>query len=478
MQKNTIKGFVYHKVEERYTSCQDRLFCDTTKNFFAVSDGVSSSFSPGYYAKMITQYQDGSDSVRIDTNDAKVIGDRWRNHFQELLDCGKLGKNSTVRFKRGDEPSATYVRLAFDKNKNWRAVVLGDCTLIHLRKTTDGFDIMHVMSSGAKYQENGFNYVEGYKYYNFDDAPDQLTFAGDFLQNQSIFEDALKEGDMFLMLTDGISKWVLYDPKKTQQRLSILINDINCQFSFKKLVEDEVNHNRMSNDDSTMLFVGINDLSDAALQIPQTLVADLDTMMDLEKQGDIDSLAKYEKSTAMIIETDTKSGDVNTENNNKKLSVGTPIVALLIAVLVCQIIIMVAIFAHSPQIDRLEAGLKKNTQTIGQFGNDLKKDITKQDIVLDYVKTQKIDIKFYEFVTNFAKRLDLSDNDLLSSEWCKLTLNEKFKCIFNTTDSTQRSDSVYMANLEKCKIDYRNELAKLLIVQQGELETEPTNKQE
>ena len=130
--KNVIKAFIAPHIDENYALCQDRIFVDSSKMFFSVSDGVSSSFAQTYYAELISSYE--SDNISLTPDDALSIFSSWKDYMEQLKQANKLGRASKQRFTRGDKPAATFARLKFKKQNEkllWSVAVLGDCTIIH-----------------------------------------------------------------------------------------------------------------------------------------------------------------------------------------------------------------------------------------------------------------------------------------------------------------------------------------------------------
>ena len=167
---NIIKAFIAPHIEEKYALCQDRFYIDTNKLFFSVSDGVSSSLFPTYYAKLISSYYDNN-QVSLSKTDAERIFGLWKSYMDDLLQKDKLGRGTSQRYKRGETPSATYGRFDIKKDQEnkwrWNVAVLGDCSILHLNIKENGFKPIHVILSGKKFQSDAYKYKDDATYYKF-----------------------------------------------------------------------------------------------------------------------------------------------------------------------------------------------------------------------------------------------------------------------------------------------------------------------
>ena len=287
--KNVIKAFIAPHIDESYALCQDRIFVDATNMFFSVSDGVSSSFAPTYYAEIISSYE--SDSVVLTSNDAKLIFSEWKTYIERLKDSNLLGRASKQRYARGEKPAATFARLKFERksgNLLWNVSVLGDCTIIHLNLQS-GISIEHVITSGEKFLNDNFIYNNSQPdYYRFGRMPDQLDENGTMLSNQAVLESNKTElKDCFILMTDGLSDWVLNRPEKTEERISALLR-LETQDDFIQLLHSERDRKReIENDDISFIKVLINNLDDIEIDTTSA-VTDIHELIEIEKSREIE----------------------------------------------------------------------------------------------------------------------------------------------------------------------------------------------
>lgn len=310
--KNTIKAFICPHIDDEYTLCQDRFCVDCDNDFFAVSDGVSSSFSPTYYAEIISSYFENG-TVSISKEDAKVIFSKWQNYIEDLLSKGKLGRASKQRYQRGEVPSATYARFKVSKQNNcftWDSAVLGDCAIIQAHRYDDRICIEHVILSGDKFVNDNFLYQNAADYYRFGRLPDQLDKDGTFLDAEAVLKNIpLREGDVFVLCTDGMSDWILNDSSKTNERLNSIMT-LENQEDFLTLVEKERTSSNsigrnMENDDITVIIVEFNDIKKGILQYDKKYVANISELIAAEKQNVLAAAVPYSET----IEGDDKKNE-------------------------------------------------------------------------------------------------------------------------------------------------------------------------
>lgn len=319
--KNIIKAFIGPHIDENYALCQDRIFVDPSNMFFSVSDGVSSSFAPTYYAELISSYE--SDNISLTPDDARSIFSSWKDYIEQLKESNKLGRASKQRFARGDRPAATFARLKFRKQNEkllWSVAVLGDCTIIHLNQNK-GIEPIHVITSGEKFKNDNFRYNGVVAdYYRFGRMPDQLDEQGTMLCNQAIWEsNETLINDCFILMTDGLSDWVLNNPEHTNERLALLLN-LETQDDFLKLLQRGRDENReIENDDMSFIKIVVNDLDNFEID-DKSYITDINKLIEIEKtknitnQGEVISVLQQTQMSQAIEENNSGDSSKNEED--------------------------------------------------------------------------------------------------------------------------------------------------------------------
>lgn len=325
---SNIKAFIAPHLEEKYALCQDRFHIDTEKLFFAVSDGVSSSVSPTYYAKTISSYYENK-QVSLSKTDAERIFNIWKQYMEDLLSKGKLGRGTTQRYKRGETPSATYSRFDIKKNTQsgewqWNAAVLGDCSVLHLNPKEQGYKPIHVILSGTKFHDDEYKYNSDFSYYKFGKLPDQLTSTGNFLGSEAVFKNTLKKGDIFLLMTDGISDWILGSQHEIESRIEKLLS-LENQLDFIQLVEEKrankTEGREMENDDITLVILKFDDIdSNTNLVDKRSYVTDIDQQIRFEKEFKYRKIGFIREFEEKIIELEK---ECCVQNNKYRVLVNT-----------------------------------------------------------------------------------------------------------------------------------------------------------
>lgn len=51
-----IRAFITHKLKENYSECQDRFCINSDSHTIAVSDGMSQSVFPDYWAEILSSF--------------------------------------------------------------------------------------------------------------------------------------------------------------------------------------------------------------------------------------------------------------------------------------------------------------------------------------------------------------------------------------------------------------------------------------
>ena len=288
-----VRALITHKLCEHYADCQDRFSINKDSRTVAVSDGMSQSIFPDYWADLLSvQYVKEGHCNEADR--IKLCG-RWLQKVEEYRDEQvKLGKNpwklnNFLAAHKG--AGATICGVRFDNATDWRGDVLGDSCIIEVDMET--FTI-NVLSS----QEKAFDYYPDY-YDSFSDKKGRgviKSFSGTIGPNKHL-----------LLVSDPFSEFIDKHKDDCETHIQQILQ-LNSHLDFCKLVDDWRNRG-MHNDDSTLCIIEF----------------DGDLNFNVHYQDDISSLIQKEEQEETIIaeveitpkDTGQEQGNNNEEENNE-----------------------------------------------------------------------------------------------------------------------------------------------------------------
>lgn len=180
------------------------MAADAATGRFAVADGASTSFIPGLWARLLVErFRDaGPDEARsLVTKEGgwpqwlRTPARRWRAGAEDTVAAASERKRVLLhnRLVGEDSAAATFIGVRVDPSGGaWQAAAVGDSCLFHLRG--GGLELSFPLAASGE-----FDATPDCLFSNRFDVPPPLHFAsGD-----------LREGDVLLLATDAMAKWLL-----------------------------------------------------------------------------------------------------------------------------------------------------------------------------------------------------------------------------------------------------------------------------
>lgn len=233
-----IKAYIYHKRAEKYCDCQDWFGINVQTNRIAVSDGMSQSIFPQWWAEILGKafLKEG----KIPFDNIWPYQQVWQDRVREEIDKQESeGKNPWLlrdMFAERSGAGATICGFEWDK-ESWKCQCLGDSCLIKVNKD---YSIEIITSQEGQ----------------FDNHPDYLD---SFTNGRG--EPVFKTGDFnlnaILMVSDPFAELFQIHQKDRDficKRLNEL-HSLSDHESFVNLVEYWRNKFNLHNDDSTLIFI-------------------------------------------------------------------------------------------------------------------------------------------------------------------------------------------------------------------------------
>ena len=236
-----IQAYIYHKRAERYSDCQDYFGIQSQNNRIAVSDGMSQSIYPQWWAEILVEAYLNTGKIPGSLDELQKYQDVWQDRVQnEILKRENNGKNPW-RLKNSfmEKSGAGATLCGFTWNDNsWSCECIGDTSLIVVR---NDFSI-EIKSSQEGEFGNHPDYLDSFQ-----------KGRGDVKSLSGEFDDVFT----ILLVTDPFAELFQkyrHDVKFIEERISE-INSLSDHESYSKLVEEWRDEYFMHNDDSTLIVL-------------------------------------------------------------------------------------------------------------------------------------------------------------------------------------------------------------------------------
>lgn len=281
-----VRAFITHKMCEQYADCQDRFCINEDNRCIALSDGMSQSIFPDYWAEILAEQY--AKEGHCDDEDRKNLCGQWMNrvvvYLQQQKDKGidPWRAENSIAARKG--AGATICGVRFENATDWKGDVLGDSCIIKVN-TKDWK--MEILTSEEK---------------AFDSFPDFYDSFPEKLGRGTIkpVEGCISPDDILLLVSDPFSEYIAKN-KENAKELIEQIKRLSNNEDFCKLVDDW-RAKGMHNDDSTLCIVEFDNRIDFDVQY-QDIIADL-----IEKEK-----ISQEKKVVEEIPENVVSSDGNNE---------------------------------------------------------------------------------------------------------------------------------------------------------------------
>ena len=130
-----IRAFITHKLNECYSDCQDRFSINKKSRTLAVSDGMSQSVFPDFWADILSEYYTTKGSYS--EMERQSLCEQWLRKVEQYKEHEiEAGRNPSWRINNisagHDSAGATLCGVKFENANNWNGHVLGDSCIIEI----------------------------------------------------------------------------------------------------------------------------------------------------------------------------------------------------------------------------------------------------------------------------------------------------------------------------------------------------------
>ena len=282
-----VRAFITHKLCEQYADCQDRFCINPDNRRIGLSDGMSQSIFPSYWAELLSK-QYANEGHCNDDDRIKLCASwlqRVNQYREEQISIGKdpWRLDNFIAARKG--AGATICGVNFENATDWKGDVLGDSCIVKVN--TKEFKL-EILTSEDK---------------AFDSFPD---FYDSFPEKKGrgtikSFEGRIGSDDILLLVSDPFSEFFTENKDNVKDLVEQILM-LNNHDDYCKLV-DNWRAKGMHNDDSTLCVVEF----------------DNDIALNIQYQDFVDELIENEKFVNNNEETqvETSEEDLNAEESNK-----------------------------------------------------------------------------------------------------------------------------------------------------------------
>lgn len=234
--------FLRPKLDHTAAECEDAIAVDTESGRFAVSDGATEAFDARSWADRLARSWVQNESALTPEEFREWVAGQGRE-LQDSWNGLSLSWYSEEKARNGSFAAFMGVEIDLkNESPSWRAIALGDTCLVHCR-------------AGALLKSFPLSRSE-----SFSSAP--VLVASDpslhevAMQSVVVESGSCEDGDVLLLLSDGIAAWYL---QRFEQ------NDLNPNTLLETKQNEELNEyfddqrltGRMRNDDLAVVRIEI-----------------------------------------------------------------------------------------------------------------------------------------------------------------------------------------------------------------------------
>lgn len=261
-----LKGFITCKDAERYSDCADCYAYNMAEHRFAISDGVTKSFFPKLWSKvLVEQAVAPSGAAGLPMEQCQT---EWLDEVTQRVSEPGVKWYTKNAFLCNEPGLATLVTLAFDdESLIWTAEAVGDSFLFFVPDTVKGdFEKWDKLSSKPDPIE-------------FDNYPDYLSSRGKGRGEKREMAGYLEPGTFYLM-TDALSEWMF---NEQSDALRIIDEEWTDQKAFESSVSRLREAGRLHDDDSSALIIKLEDDNIWDICEGDVVVTDLNELVEAEQ---------------------------------------------------------------------------------------------------------------------------------------------------------------------------------------------------
>ena len=305
-----VEGYIAPKLKEKYSDCADSYANSFDNRNFAISDGVTKSFFPSVWSKLLVeQFVQKKELITNDNIIEKLIKDcqeEWYKRVTEEVKKPNIPWFTKKSYVERKFAMATFIGLQFyekDSHWKWNAIGLGDSYLIFVPTETQKEPEKWIIVVPME------NLIEP----TFDNYPNYYASIGNQHKGEPCFvEDKdLVEGTFYLM-TDALAEWFFNEKEKAIEK----IKKWKSQEDYINFIVKERADNLLKDDDSAIMIINIPKQIDTLIEVDNNI----SILQELIAQEEKNEKEKAKVKEIQNTESSIKEGDIsNTETKENQV---------------------------------------------------------------------------------------------------------------------------------------------------------------
>lgn len=265
-----VTCFILPKEGEPLSKCQDSYALDPARGRYAVTDGVSSSFVPRPWARIVAQGFVADPGTFADERrfaqwlDARAAN--WRTWMEQRWvpainaqrahsDDRPENWDTLIRAKGAQTTLVGCVlvpHLHYAERVSVAVWAVGDAAFFLVRQTSSGWELVYAIPFQGPEQ--------------FTSTPLTLATTGHPERTARTWEEMTRKtvtgqrGDWIILASDSLAKWILTQPSA---HVGLLLRTENAR-DFERLVQQERAAGRLEDDDTTLMTIPLRSVMEEA----------------------------------------------------------------------------------------------------------------------------------------------------------------------------------------------------------------------
>lgn len=265
--KITLKGFKVPKQNEHYSDCEDNFAYNPDFLRFAISDGVSRSFFPKVWSKvLVNQYV--SKKFWEENEFIAHCQKEWQKEIAQIVQQPNIKYYTKNAYYKKVPACATFLGLQiFPEQKKWICQVLGDTFLFFVPDNFQSFEKVQIVTNKPEPIE-------------FDNYPDYLVSIGNKHKGdpKKLKNQRLTEGTFYLM-TDALAEWFLKLKENAIYKTQIWEKSTD----FERFINEAREMNELKDDDCSIMIIHISEMENPKVDFVVESFSDIPSSERLEQ---------------------------------------------------------------------------------------------------------------------------------------------------------------------------------------------------
>lgn len=300
-----IRAFITHKLREHYSECQDRFCINSDNHAIAVSDGMSQSVFPDYWAEILSSFY--AKNGHCTNEDRKELCNDWLkkvvDFISEEIHNGKNPWRLQNCIDAQNGAGATLCGIQFIDAEKWIGHVLGDTCIIEVDIT--GKEPIKILTSEKKAFDSYPDYYESFP--NKEGRGQIEEFKGN-----------LSDGHCLLLVSDPFSEFLSNHKEHCSQWLTRIL-ELKGHEDYCSLVDDW-RQKGLHNDDSTLCIIEPDGSMDFHIEQEDDITSLIEKEVAQAENNNI-TTSTSESSTMVVLSNESKKADSSNFPSNQEITI-------------------------------------------------------------------------------------------------------------------------------------------------------------